>query len=127
MAAPASAKSFNRLAIRVAGHRMFPLWAVLRHRGRKSGKEYSVPVAVMPSEGRFTIALPWGRDTDWVRNTMAGRGCTIHWKGLDYECTNPAFVGKEDALKVAKGIARMGVQRRDFPHGFLRLDRTVTR
>ena len=68
-----------------------------------------------------------GRDTDWVRNTMAARGCTIHWKGLDYECTNPTFVGKEDALKVAKGIARMGVQRRDFPHGFLRLDRTVTR
>ncbi len=126
MAPPASAKSFNRFAIRLAGHRLFPLWAVLRHRGRKSGKEYSIPVAVMASQGQFTIALPWGRETDWVRNTMAAQGCTIRWKGTDYACTNPTFVDKQEALKVAKGIARFGVQRREFPHGFIRLDRTAT-
>jgi deazaflavin-dependent oxidoreductase (nitroreductase family) len=125
MAAPASAKTFNRLAIHLAGHRFLPLWAVLRHRGRKSGKEYAVPVAVIPDEGHFIIALPWGRNTDWVRNTRAAGGCTVRWKGTEYRCTNPTFVGKDDALAVAKGLARQGVERREFPHGFLRLDRSA--
>jgi deazaflavin-dependent oxidoreductase (nitroreductase family) len=125
MAAPASTKTFNKLAVRLAGHRFLPLWAVLRHRGRKSGKEYAVPVAVMPSAGQFIIALPWGRDTDWVRNTVAAGGCTIRWKGQDYACTHPTFVGKDEALAVAKGLARRGVERREFPHGFIRLDRTA--
>jgi hypothetical protein len=60
-----------------------------------------------------------------VRNTVAAGGCTIHWKGRDYVCSNPTFVGKEEALQVAKGIARLGMQRGSFPHGFLRLDRAV--
>jgi hypothetical protein len=32
---------------RLAGRRWFPLWAQLRHKGRRSGKEYVIPVAVM--------------------------------------------------------------------------------
>ena len=125
MAAPASAKKFNRLAVHLAGHRLLPLWAVLRHKGRRSGTEYAVPVAVVPGENRFFIALPWGRDTDWVRNTVAAGGCTIRWKARDYQCTNPTFVGKDEALAVARGLARRGVQRLEFPHGFIRLDRSL--
>ena len=68
---PASAKKFNKFAVHLAGHRLFPLWAVLRHRGRKSGTEYSIPVAVMPTDDAFLIGLPWGRGTDWARNTVA--------------------------------------------------------
>jgi deazaflavin-dependent oxidoreductase (nitroreductase family) len=120
---PAAAKQLNKVAVRFAGHRFLPLWAVLRHRGRKSGKEYAVPIAVMPTDETFVIALPWGRGTDWVRNVRAAGRCTIRWKGADYECTEPTFVDKDVALAAARGTTRRVLQRRDFPHGFLQLNR----
>jgi deazaflavin-dependent oxidoreductase (nitroreductase family) len=120
---PAGAKQFNKVAVRLAGHRFFPLWAVLRHRGRRSGKEYSIPVAVIATDTAFVIALPWGRETDWVRNTVGAGRCTIRWKGVDYECIDPTFVGKDVALAAARGVTSRALKRRDFPHGFVQLTR----
>ena len=85
---PATVKQFNRIALSLAGHRFFPLWAVLRHRGRKSGKEYAVPLAVIPTETTFIIALPWGRETDWVRNVRATGRCEVRWKALTASATS---------------------------------------
>lgn len=124
---PAAAKKFNSVAVRLAGHRWFPLWAVLRHRGRRSGREYAVPLAVIPTDTTFVIGLPWGRDTDWVRNVRAAGGCTVRWRGVDYECTEPAFVGRDVALAAAHGVARRVLERQDFPGGFLQLQRRVLR
>lgn len=121
---PAAAKYFNQLAVHVAGHRLLPLWAVLRHRGRKSGKEYAIPVAVLPTDDAFVIALPWGRDTDWVRNVRAAGGCTITWKGRDFDCSAPEFVDKDVALAAAHGLARRGIERMEPEGGYLRLQRT---
>ena len=121
---PASAKQFNKVAVRLAGHRFFPLWAVLRHQGRSSGKDYSTPIAVIPTPTTFVIALPWGRGTDWVRNVRAADGCTIRWKGREFTCTDPTFVDKTVALAAAKGLTRRAIERRDMPGGFLQLTRT---
>ena len=44
----------------VAGRRLFPLWAVIHHRGRRTGRPYAVPVAIRASPDAFTIPLPWG-------------------------------------------------------------------
>ena len=52
----------------------------------------------------------------------AGR-CTIRWKGADYECTEPTFVDQDVALAAARGVTRGDVQRRDFPHGVIQLNR----
>lgn len=120
--APKVAKQFNKLAIPLAGRRFTPVWVLLRHRGRKSGKEYAVPLAVIATDTTFVIGLPWGRDTDWVRNVRAAGRCTIRWKGLDYECTHPTFVDKSVALQAAHGLTRRLLGRLDFPHGFIQLD-----
>jgi deazaflavin-dependent oxidoreductase (nitroreductase family) len=121
---PASAKQFNKVAVRLAGHRFFPLWAVLRHQGRASGKDYSTPIAVIPTPTTFVIGLPWGRGTDWVRNVRAADGCTIRWKGREFTCTDPTFVDKTVALAAAKGLTRRAIERRDMAGGFLQLTRT---
>ena len=121
---PASAKQFNKVAVRLAGHRFFPLWAVLRHQGRSSGKDYTTPIAVIPTPTTFVIALPWGRRTDWVRNVRAADGCTIRWNGREFTCTEPTFVDKSVALAAAKGLTRRAIERRDMPGGFLQLTRT---
>jgi deazaflavin-dependent oxidoreductase (nitroreductase family) len=120
---PAAAKQFNRVAVHLAGHRFFPLWAVLHHQGRSSGTDYATPVAVMPTPTTFVIALPWGRGTDWVRNVRAAHGCTIRWKGREFVCTEPTFVDKDVALAAASGLARRAVERRDMAGGYLQLTR----
>ncbi|MDQ3733706.1 MAG: hypothetical protein M3400_06850 [Actinomycetota bacterium] len=53
---------------------------MLRHRGRNSGKKYATPIAVIPSDRNFFIALPWGRATDWVRNVLVAERCAIRGK-----------------------------------------------
>ena len=123
--APAAARYFNKVAIRLAGHRFLPLWAVLRHRGRKSGRQYAIPIAVIPSGTTFIIALPWGQETDWLRNVRAAHGCTIRWNGADYECTDPTFVGKDVAVAAARGVTRRALGRIEFPHGFIQLSGAI--
>ena len=85
-----------------------------------------MPVAVIPTDSAFVIALPWGRGTDWVRNVRAAGHCTIKWKGVEYECAAPTFVDKEVALAAAKGLTGRLLRRREFPHGFIQLDRRPT-
>jgi deazaflavin-dependent oxidoreductase (nitroreductase family) len=122
---PAVAKYFNKVAVRLAGHRLIPLWAILRHRGRRSGKTYATPVAVIPTATTFLIALPFGPGTDWVRNVQAAHGCVIRWKGTDHECSEPTLVGKDVAMEAARGVTRRVLRRVDFPHGFIQLERAA--
>ena len=118
---PVPVKTFNRLALLVAGRRLVPVWGVLRHSGRKSGREYSTPLAFVSTPGAFFIGLPWGRGTDWVRNVRAARRCTVRLGGHEYECTEPEFVDREVVVTAATRPLRMLVQRFDFPGGHLRL------
>jgi deazaflavin-dependent oxidoreductase (nitroreductase family) len=120
---PAAAKQFNKVALKLAGRRFVPLWAALHHQGRRSGKEYVVPIAVIPTETTFLIALPWGRGTDWVRNVRAAGSCTIRWRGVDYACSEPEFVGPEVARAAAHGVTALALKRGDFPDGFIQLTR----
>ncbi len=120
---PKATRFFNKLSVRLAGRRFVPFWVVLRHQGRKSGKEYSVPLAVIPSDKTFVIALPWGRGTDWVRNVQAAGRCTVRWKGADYECSEPTFVDADTALAAAHGLTRRVLARMNLPAGFIQLTR----
>ncbi len=81
----------------LAGRRFFPLWAVLRHRGRLSGHEYAIPVAVRVTPEAFVIGLPWGDRTQWVRNVIAAGGCTIRWRGTDQPTDDPELIGLTEA------------------------------
>ena len=113
----------NPLALAVAGQRWFPLWARLTHRGRTSGKEYVIPVAIVAvTDDRFVIGLPWGPQTNWVRNTIAAGGCTLLWRGHEQQLTDPVLIDTEAARQIATGIPRFVVGRGRFP-GFLQLTR----
>lgn len=81
----------------IAGRRFFPLYAVVHHRGRRSGRAYAVPVAVRVTTDAFTIALPWGHETQWLRNVLAAGKCTITWRGRDLRATQPRIIGFAEA------------------------------
>lgn len=99
---PRATRAFNRLAVRLAGTRAMPVWAVVHHVGRRSGTTYRTPIAVIPATGVFYVGLPWGRETDWVRNLRAAGGGTMVWRGRAYTVSDPTFVDKSEVLRVAR-------------------------
>lgn len=103
----------------LAGKRWFPLWAIVHHRGRRSGTEYATPIAVVPtvSDSVFLIGLPWGPQTNWARNVVAAGGATLTWKGADHPATEPRLIDGAEAASLTKPILR-GVIRR-FPLAIL--------
>src|SRR6476646_2211962 len=70
-----------------SGRRWFPLYAIVRHRGRRSGTSYATTVAIIPtvSQDVLLIGLPWGPKTNWARNVVAASGATVTWKGRDHQ------------------------------------------
>ena len=106
----------------LAGRRLFPLWAVLHHRGRRSGRAYATPVAIRASRDAFTIALPWGTETQWLHNVLAAGGCTIRWRGADHRATEPRVIGVTEAADAFSPIQR-AILRAVGVRSFLRLCR----
>ncbi len=121
---PLAVKATRPVTWALAGRPWFPLWAVVHHRGRTSGKSYATPVAIIPaqSDATFLIGLPWGRSTNWAQNVVAAGGATLTWKGRDVLATNPLLIGPETAVEQAKPIVRRVVGSGRFPV-FLQLDR----
>lgn len=115
---------FNRLTMLLAGTRWLPLYGVIEHRGRRSGKLFHTPVVVRPLRDGFIVPMPWGEGTDWYRNVRAAGGCTVRWRGREFSCTAPTFVDKSVALAASRGLVRRMVERMDMPGGFIQLTRT---
>ena len=119
---PAWAGFFNRLALRISGRRFFPLYAVVEHVGRKSGRAYEVPVALIVAPDQFVVCLPFGRRTNWAQNVLSAGGCRIRWKGGVHRVTEPRLVGRDVALPLATRFERWMIPRLGF-EDFLVLQR----
>src|SRR5262245_47805752 len=75
---------FNPLVLLLAGTPFLPLYGVITHHGRRSGRTFRTPVVVRPTADGFVVPMPWGERTDWYRNVRAAGACVIRWKGRDY-------------------------------------------
>lgn len=58
--------------------------SVLRHVGRTSGRAYETPVVAVPTGDGFAVALPYGPDTDWLKNLQAAGSATLVTGGSSY-------------------------------------------
>jgi deazaflavin-dependent oxidoreductase (nitroreductase family) len=85
------------LARPLAGRRIFPLWAVLEHRGRTTGTVRRTPVVALRAEGGFIIPVPFGPSTQWTQNVLAAGGASLTWKGRDWQVGDPRVVGFDEA------------------------------
>jgi deazaflavin-dependent oxidoreductase (nitroreductase family) len=81
----------NKLLIHIAG-RGFGHFAILTHEGRKSGKQYRIPIIAEPQENGFVIAMTYGKKVDWYENILAKGQCSLHWKHKDFTLGNPLFI-----------------------------------
>ena len=115
----------NPLARIVAG--WAPGFAILRHRGRSSGKVYSTPINIFRIPGGFVIALTYGSDVDWLKNTFAAGGCTVRYRRREIPLTEPSFLSTAAGMAMmplivrlilrSAGVTEFVVLRRDGPTG----------
>jgi deazaflavin-dependent oxidoreductase (nitroreductase family) len=66
--------------------------SIVRHVGRSSGRPYETPVEAFATDDGFVIALPYGPDTDWLRNVLASGSATIVDDGNSYRVDQPDLV-----------------------------------
>ena len=64
-----------------------PGFAVIKHRGRKSGKEYQTIVTAYRKDGLLAIGLAHGK-TDWVKNVLAAGEADIRVARRDLHLVN---------------------------------------
>ena len=77
------------LTMPLAGKRWNPVFAVVEHRGRKTGRRYATPVAARRVADGFVISPAFGAQVDWYRNLLAAGGGTLRWRGHAYPVTVP--------------------------------------
>ena len=63
---------------------ILPPWAVILHRGRRSGRPYRTPLLAFRRDRTLIIALLYGEESDWLRNLRAGGGRVVR-AGRTYE------------------------------------------
>ncbi len=91
----------RRLAYSAFGH-----FSLVRHVGRRSGKQYETPIIVSPVKDGFVIELTYGYDVDWHKNVLAAGGCTLIWHGKEYA------INKIEPLDTETGLAAYPLSQR---------------
>jgi len=100
---------FNPLIMRVAGGKYFPMFSVLRHRGHRSGRQFTTPVSAFPRGGYFWLGLAFGTSSGWARNVLAAGQCELRYRGVDYHLVEP------EVLEIADVRAQLPWIERAFP------------
>jgi deazaflavin-dependent oxidoreductase (nitroreductase family) len=86
-----TSRAMKPLALRSAGT-PGAYAAVVRHVGRTTGRPYETPVGAVATEDGFVIALPYGPNTDWLKNVLASGTASIVDEGNTYEVDRPEVV-----------------------------------
>jgi len=106
-----AARVVNPLVLSLAGTRLLPLYGVIEHHGRRSGKAYRTPVVVRPTSDGFIVPMPWGERTDWYRNVRTAGECVLRWKGRDYPLVQPELVNDPTAVREHFGVFERAMMR----------------
>lgn len=94
---PFTVRVVNPLTRMFAGH--LPLFGIVRHRGRRSGRRYRAPVNVFRDGDDYVVALTYSSQVHWVRNVLAAGGCELETGGRIVRLTDPeVFVDRARKL-----------------------------
>ena len=90
----------NPLVRRISG--WVPAWSIVEHVGRRSGKTYRTPVSMFRTTDGVAVLLPYGTDTDWVKNLKAANGGQVKLGGKIFRVSEPRIVATADAVESVK-------------------------
>jgi|SRR6266571_1855319 len=100
-------RRLNPLMLSLAGSHRLSAFAIIHHRGRRSGRSYTTPVGARPTVGGFVIPVTFGEQANWFRNVQATGGCEIRWKGANYSLTDPEVIDWATARSVFYPVERI--------------------
>lgn len=80
----------NRITSRFAA--WLPVFGIITHVGRKSGRVYRTPVNVFRAPNGFLVALTYGTQSEWVKNVLTAGGCQLETRGRRYQLTAATIV-----------------------------------
>src|SRR3954467_14528795 len=83
-----------------------PPWAVILHRGRRSGRAYRTPVLAFRQDRTLVVALLYGDESDWLRNLQAAGGGHVVRGGRTYEVGRPQVIDTDAAAELS-GLPRV--------------------
>src|SRR5215468_4984360 len=89
---------------------LLPPWAVILHRGRRSGRSYRTPLFAFRRDRTLVIALLYGGESDWLRNLRAGGGQVIR-AGRTYDVRPPVVVNTNASARM---LARLSPPKRAY-------------
>ncbi len=69
--------------------------SVMRHQGRTSGRTYETPMVPFAIDGGFVIPLPYGADTDWLKNVVARGSAVIVTDGRTFTVDRPEVIATD--------------------------------
>lgn len=101
-------KYMNPVVKRVA--RFLPTFAVITHRGRKSGKHYETVVQAY-RKGRVVAILLGHGQTDWVKNVLAAGEADVRRSKQLLHVTDLRVVPKDAHADGLPFVARLGARR----------------
>ena len=84
---------------------LVPPWAVILHRGRRSGREFRTPLFAFRRDRTLVIALLYGRQSDWLRNLRHGGGHVVR-TGRTFVVAPPEVVDTSEAQQVLARLSR---------------------
>jgi len=107
----------NRIFLKISG-KWFRAYSIVKHTGRRSGREYRNPVSAYPLEDGFVIAVLYGAQSQWVRNVMATGRLTLRTKGRDHLLERSEIITPAQALPAFPAPARRMLRSRNI-HDFV--------
>lgn len=100
-------KRSNALYLKISGG-PFRMYSLLKHQGRKSGREYQRPVSAFPLGDGLVLALLYAEasQVDWCPNVMAAGYAILKTRGVEYRLEKPEIVAADEAWAAFPLITR---------------------
>ncbi|MGV0836621.1 nitroreductase family deazaflavin-dependent oxidoreductase [Mycolicibacterium thermoresistibile] len=96
-----------------------PLFGILEHVGRKSGRRYRTPLTVFPTADGVAVLLTYGPDRDWLKNVLAADEVQMRRHGRTLTLTDPRVMSRDEAAAEVAGPARKVFARLPFEQAVL--------
>ena len=107
----------NPVTRRFAG--WMPGFAMLRYRGRATGRTYTIPINVFRRRDRYIFALTYGSEAQWAKNVLAAGGCDIQRMRRHIRLVEPELI-------VDPSLKLIPIPGRWFLRSFARVTELVT-
>jgi deazaflavin-dependent oxidoreductase (nitroreductase family) len=106
---PRAFARFNRTVanpvMRLAAGRL-PPFAIIRHRGRVTGRDYATPVLAFGTNDGLVFGVLYGTSSDWVNNLLVAGRAEVKRRGEAHQYEQPRLIGRDEGMRLVPPIVR---------------------